>query len=224
MSAVVDLILPPRCPACHRPRAEGLCTRCAEAAGDLVTDDLAPRALAPGVTAVGAFHYDGVIADAVRTIKRPGRHAAARWLAAVMWAVVGGHVDVGSYGDTGGLPRTWVPATRAARRRRGVEIPRLLAGPQAVAMLRTTRDRPDQTTLDAVGRRGNVRGAFSALHPVTGTVVCVDDVRTTGSTLLAAAGALRAAGARRVLCVTLAVVDGDEAPDPRPIATGSAHR
>ena len=41
-------------------------------------------------------------------------------------------------------------------------------------------------------------------------MVLVDDVRTTGATATAAALALRAAGARRVLVVTFAV-GGDEA-------------
>jgi predicted amidophosphoribosyltransferase len=48
-----------------------------------------------------------------------------------------------------------------------------------------------------------VRGAFRA-RPVRGGVLVVDDVYTTGSTVSAAATALRAAGASRVEVVTFA--------------------
>jgi predicted amidophosphoribosyltransferase len=48
-----------------------------------------------------------------------------------------------------------------------------------------------------------VRGAFSA-EPVHGRLLLVDDVYTTGSTVAAAASALRAAGAGPVEVVTFA--------------------
>ena len=53
-------------------------------------------------------------------------------------------------------------------------------------------------------RRQNVRGAFRAPAAVRGCVVLVDDVYTTGSTVSAAATALRAAGAASVEVVTFA--------------------
>lgn len=214
---LVDLLLPPRCPACRAPRGPGLCDRCIDRAGDLVADDLAPVTLAPGVVAIAAFHYDDVIAEAVRTVKRPGRHAGAAALSRLLWLVVEGQVDVR------GLPRTWVPATPSARRRRGVEIPRVLAGAGALPLLATTGDRRDQTTLDRAGRRDNVRGAFRPTGRAPQRVVCVDDVRTTGSTLREAGRTLRAAGAHQVLGVTLAVA-GDDSACPPSGGAAPAHR
>jgi predicted amidophosphoribosyltransferase len=168
---------------------------------------LSPCLLAPGILGIGAFAYEGVIADAVRTVKTPGRHAAAAGLARLLWQVVDAELPLD------GLPRTWVPSTPRARRTRGVEIPRLLAGQGAEAMLTCPHDRPDQTTLDARGRRDNTSGAFVARRAARGyerrgvpeTVVCVDDVRTTGATLVAAGMALQAIGVRRVVGLTLAV-------------------
>jgi ComF family protein len=70
------------------------------------------------------------------------------------------------------------------------------------------RDTPSQAGKSAVGRRRNVSGAFvvraERASCVAGArVLLVDDVRTTGATLDAAARALEAAGAQAVDAVTL---------------------
>jgi predicted amidophosphoribosyltransferase len=58
-----------------------------------------------------------------------------------------------------------------------------------------------------MARRENVRGAFranSGARLANQTVLLVDDVMTTGSTLAEAAKTLKDAGARRVLVAVLA--------------------
>jgi predicted amidophosphoribosyltransferase len=148
-------------------------------------------------------------------MKVGGRWAAASWLGAALRRRLG-------LPSPSEMPTTWVPSTSRRRRERGIELPRLLAGPGAVSLLAATGERPDQTTLSARARRGSRHGAFRAPGPVPPSVVVVDDVRTTGATATAAAEALRAAGARRVVVATFAV-GGD---DPRgrvaqPARTGS---
>jgi predicted amidophosphoribosyltransferase len=72
------------------------------------------------------------------------------------------------------------------------------------AALCRTRETPTQTALTPEARLANVVGAFQA-RGVAGTrVVIVDDVFTTGATLLAAAEALQQAGAARIEAVTFA--------------------
>jgi ComF family protein len=61
-----------------------------------------------------------------------------------------------------------------------------------------------QRGLPLADRRANVRDAFKATRPVPRRVVLVDDVYTSGSTVNAAARALKQAGARRVEVVTFA--------------------
>lgn len=71
--------------------------------------------------------------------------------------------------------------------------------------LRRRRSTPAQTTQSATERRRNLRGAFTAPPSVRGLrMLLVDDIVTTGSTLRAAASALRAAGATAVTALTLA--------------------
>jgi len=73
--------------------------------------------------------------------------------------------------------------------------------------LRRTRATAPQSGLSRVARRDNVRGVFAVVDPEKvrdRTVVLVDDVMTTGATLSACSAALKAAGAERVLALTLA--------------------
>lgn len=201
MGRLLDTLLPPRCAACAAPAGEGLCVHCAAEAAAL---RLSPRHVAvldSSVVAIGCYAYDGVVRDAVRGMKLGGRHAAARPLGAELR----GHPAIPA-----GWATTWVPSTRRTMRRRGVEVPAVLAGRQALPLLRRTADRPDQTSLDAQERRRSPIGVFAATRPAPPDVVLVDDVRTTGATALAAAQALLEAGAQRVLVATLAV-GGDDA-------------
>lgn len=204
LSALADLLVPPRCAACARPSRAGLCAVCSEAADALSLPDLGRAWLEDGVLAVAAFAYDGVVRDALRGVKAGGRHAAATGLGDLLRA------RVRPPGPGPGIAVTWVPSTRRRLRERGVEVPRLLAGRGAAPLLRRVVDRPDQTTLSRAARRSSPHGVFvAAARPPPG-VVLVDDVRTTGATATAAAAVLRARGARRVLVVTLAA-GGDQA-------------
>ena len=66
----------------------------------------------------------------------------------------------------------------------------------------------EQARLSPAERRENCRRAFVSA-PVTGDIILVDDVVTSGETLAAAASALKAAGARRVFAFALAHGRGD---------------
>lgn len=105
-----------------------------------------------------------------------------------------------------------VPLHRNQLRRRGYnqseklarEIANLLAS-DVLPCLERVRDTPSQTRLDASQRQINVQGAFRARDQVAGLdIVLVDDVATTGSTLVACATALLDAGARKVRALTIA--------------------
>jgi len=106
---------------------------------------------------------------------------------------------------------TYIPPDDVRQLERGVHPAQTLARelgrrwdvPHA-AVLRRARAAERQTRLSLAERRRNVARAFAATQPVSGHVLLVDDVYTTGSTASAAARALRDAGAARVDVVTFA--------------------
>ncbi|MEV7874879.1 phosphoribosyltransferase family protein [Microbacterium sp. NPDC089188] len=157
------------------------------------------RVLAPELTVTSALVFAGPTARIIRGLKEDGRTALASALAPALRAVLGAIPPEAVI--------TTVPSTRAAFRRRGyrpVELILRRAGHRDQRVLRLRRAPRDQRGLDRDARRLNVGGAFVA-RGVTGLpVVVVDDVVTTGATLLEAARALRDAGAATVVAVTLA--------------------
>jgi ComF family protein len=110
-----------------------------------------------------------------------------------------------------------VPVHAERARRRGydqavllaAEVSRLLGTPW-LAVLERSRNTPPQFDLGRIARRTNVAGAFALSGPsqtarVEGRwIVLVDDVVTTGSTLVACAETLYQAGAVAVSAVTVA--------------------
>jgi ComF family protein len=94
--------------------------------------------------------------------------------------------------------RGFNPAALIAR-----EVARARGLPLATRALARLRDTPSQTGLDRRQRERNLAGAFACRLRVPQRVWLVDDVITTGSTLAAAARALRGAGAREItgLCI-----------------------
>lgn len=85
----------------------------------------------------------------------------------------------------------------------------------AVTALRRGRETTTQTALTPEERRANLAGAFVPNGPPPRNPVLVDDVFTTGATLVEAAVALMTGGARTVSAVTFARA-------PRPLADAAA--
>jgi ComF family protein len=115
-----------------------------------------------------------------------------------------------------------VPLHTARQRERGYNQAELLAlglvrsfprlpGGAALSLdrglLKKVRATPPQAGLSLAARRENVRGVFAVTAPERvrdRVLILVDDVMTTGATLSSCATALKRAGARQVLGLTLA--------------------
>lgn len=187
--------LGPACPRCAEPTGAHavVCRRCAHEPWPL------ERIACP-------WRFGGELASAIRRLKFTGQSHVARTIAP-LWAPL-----VAAAAEPNALI---VPVPLHWRRRlqRGYDHAWLLAchacaaGKLAppVAALRRIRAAPAQSTLPAAQRARNVAGAFVTRREVAGrSIVLIDDVVTTGSTLAACARALRAAGAVSVVGVALA--------------------
>jgi ComF family protein len=111
-----------------------------------------------------------------------------------------------------------VPLHPCKLRQRGYNPASLLARPMAKALgvplrtglLRRVRETAVQAGLSREARAQNVRGAFKARPAAPMHILLVDDVRTTGATLLEAASCLRSDGhSVSTLAFALALQDPD---------------
>ena len=214
---MLDFLLPQRCVACGK-QGKQLCTTCL---GRLprIAPPLCARCGAPTAwpvercrectgrrlafaSARAAVAYDPAVKAVVSAWKERGLRRLAELAAALVEEAVqrpeaAALSFVPPDGDRS-VKRGHHPAERLARELgERWELP-------VRALLARTRELPPQRGLSLVERRRNVRDAFRAIRNPPPTVALVDDVYTTGSTVGAAASALRKAGARRVVVVTFA--------------------
>jgi predicted amidophosphoribosyltransferase len=143
-----------------------------------------------------------VVRELIARAKYRDERAAARWFLPHLVDAVG---PIRAATDI----VTWVPASAERLRGHGVDHGEVLArrvaaalGLPVMGLLDRSRSRA-QTGLDArERRRGPPLLARCALD--NASVLVVDDVTTTGGTLVAGARALRAHGARQIFAATIA--------------------
>ena len=215
-NGLADLVLPGSCAGCGAGVPGSLCPNCTAVLAGLRPHAVRPTPAPAGLPACVALgSYDGVLREVLLAYKERGRHVLARplgdWLAA---AIAAGVRQAGYPKDTPVL-LVPVPDTSAAERERYGDHMRRLARRAAVRLNATgwpagiaapvlTRSRADSAGLTATARAAEASRAFvprprelarmaAAVHRGA-VVIPVDDILTTGGTLAALAGRLRAGG------------------------------
>jgi len=210
LASLLDLLFPPKCVFCGRVLNDGKdswCDKCIESL---------PYALSGGRQdgiyydyCISPLYYKGFVRRSILRYKFKGASGYASAYGKMLADCIREHPDIG-YDII-----SWVPLSRKRERTRGYDQAMLLAlatalelGDVAAETLRKPRDVRAQSELGAAEeRRANISGAYEAADPelIEGkTVLLIDDIVTTGSTLDECAGVLLAAGASRVVCAALA--------------------
>ncbi|MFD6419508.1 ComF family protein [Streptomyces sp. NPDC060194] len=212
---LTDLVLPVDCAGCGSARTP-VCQECLAAlcssGGLRVRPDPEPDGL-PVVHAAAAYE------DAVRALLLAHKERGALGLAGALGRALAGAVTAarrerhhpGPASPVGApLLLVPVPSARSAVRARGhdparrialaaaAELRRTGTAARVAAVLRQRRAVADQVGLDARARLANLRGALEVPPGgggvlAQGPVVLVDDVMTTGASLVESARAVRAA-------------------------------
>ena len=190
---------PPLCECCGREIGAG--ARCQDCAKD------PPRI--GGIRACSRF--EGAVRQAVHRLKYNGQRPVAEQLAEFLEKTARGLPPAQAI-----VP---VPLHPSRERRRGYNQSGLLSralaqrlGLPVVEAVRRVRETKAQVGLDRRQRQENVKGAFACPRPELAAGRClllVDDVCTTGSTLMACADPLLRAGAAAVWGLVVARQDDE---------------
>ena len=188
----LEPIPPPFCVQCGMPAPaiETLCGACRR--GDHAFD-----------FARSLFLFNDPMRGIIHHLKYSARVSLARPLGAPLRTCLAG----GGFEARVAIP---VPLHRARTRERGFNQAELLARqsglPVDIRLLRRRKNTPSQTGLSRSQRTLNLSAAFEVRGVPPETVLVVDDVYTTGSTLHEIAKTLKRAGVRRVEVLTVARV------------------
>lgn len=192
MSQILDLFLPTPCVLCSKP-GNPFCLTCRSG---FELDCAQVTKL--GISGFSFCSYESDSALIVNAIKEMGQTSLIGPIASLMarlWPeALSGPILVP------------IPSSPANYRRRGYQhthklasaLEKRLPGSRVVPLLRSSRDREDQSDLNPQERVANLNQAFSAdLRGFQGTdapIVLIDDVITTGASIAAGVRALEEAG------------------------------
>jgi ComF family protein len=225
VNSLLDVLYPRTCVACGEPRPEGLldlCRSCAASLPRVKSEDLLYRRTRERLCATGViddvvapyfFEQDGPLQPVIHALKYQGMKRIG--------LALGREVARSLRRLRGNIPLACavpVPLHRARLRERGYNqslclccgVTLELQIPTVECALVRRRYTSTQTALSAAERRENVHGAF-VVRPamraalVGSSVLLMDDVITTGSTMLECAAALRAAGVAHVVAGAAAI-------------------
>lgn len=202
---------PSTCPICKANEVGdgGICLACMESLDPL----RGYRTLEEGFVCDYPYFYNASLRQWIARFKFQGQRALAEPLAGLLAQEV---QDRHLFDGLDLL--TWIPSHPKALRKRGYnpaeDLCKALAlqvGLPARAALKKTRSGPPQSSLDEPRRLRNLKGAFALKEGIDlqGRSICIiDDILTTGSTLIEAHRVLKTAGPLSIRALVLASARG----------------
>ena len=205
--SIMDFLMPRRCPFCGAVAGkELLCDKCSKTlpfrSEHAVGEEPFARCAAP-------LHYEEPVRKAILDYKFKRKMGAVSCFGMLMAQCAAEHFD----GEFDAI--TWVPVSKKRLKKRGFDQTRYLTASicvdwhtEPLETLRKVVDNPAQSGIDSPeARRANVLGVYEAVEPerfAGKRLLLIDDIRTTGATLGECVRVLKEAGAKDVLCLTLA--------------------
>lgn len=231
LDRVLDVVWPRDCEVCGRPvdrprrhvcseclnripfvPTAGCCRRCGRDACGLGVDFLCEdcREFRPAFDrGASAMRMEGVAREMLNAFKFRSHHWLRDDFVDFLEAAARSRLDVAKVDLVVAVPsvplRFWDRGCNPARLL-AKPLARRIGKPAPRFVVRRANSPMRQGTLGEAERRANVVGTFAVMRPgvVAGkTVLLVDDVMTTGSTLSECAATLKRAGAGQVWCVSL---------------------
>ncbi|MBT9156429.1 MAG: Orotate phosphoribosyltransferase [Firmicutes bacterium] len=209
MKWLLELLLPPRprCAICGEQSEVNVCAPCKADMAAFQHLRSAGRLGHPSsAKTIALLPFNGRVRKVIHRLKFANSPSIARSLAQAF-----AEAEVLPFAAVDLV--TAVPMHRARYLERGYNQAELLARELATLqklpfrqVLTRTRATPPQNTLGRAARARNVAGAFAAREDLTGRrILLVDDVYTTGNTVLACAQALYQAKAQDVVIAVVAM-------------------
>lgn len=207
---ILDLLYPPKCAFCQKllkKEQVGMCPDCSDNLPKLPKSEGVQRKKNAGIC-YSPLHFDGVVRTSIHRYKFSGCSGYGTVYGKLVSQYIREHCEE--------LPEvvTWVPLSKKSLKVRGYDQAYLLAKAVAQelnlpieATLVKVRHTEQQSSLERDERSANVLGAYEVIVGLDATekrYLLVDDVVTSGSTLAECVFQLRMAGAKSLVCATLA--------------------
>ncbi len=225
LTAIIDFFYPPACPGCGKPcdESNALCHDCRTSISFVRVYDAKERGW-PHIDVIMALApYRGGLQDILNMLKFSGKTALLRVLThemSILWEGEGKNNFTRFLSGMKERDIVIVPVPTDERRRqdRGFDLPEELFNRWSEenhfdwhpCLVRARSTKP-QYQLSGVERRTNMQGAIEAKYlPAQKVIVIVDDILTTGATMIECARALRAAGGEDKLIIGLALASDSE--------------
>jgi ComF family protein len=227
LEGLAHLLFPEACIVCRKPLEAGqkhLCSACFTefapypdplAGGQMlvrtVRDHFGERAAPPGAWALYPYHSKGALHDALHAMKYGGLFTLGALFGRNLGELIlstGGQASIDSIvpvplHSLKRIERTYNQAGEIA-----AGIAGILGKPVLERCIERCVHTGSQTSLSMAERRKNMNGAFRpGRETCRGRVLLVDDVLTTGATMVAAAAALKESGASEVAFAVVAVTE-----------------